>query len=69
MKEYKVIIAPVAKDELEAIRKYIIDTFADVLAADKLKLKILKEISSLNIFPQRYQIYNFCKKICYHVHH
>ena len=58
MKEYQVIIAPAARDELDAIKKYIIDTFADVLAADKLELKILQEISSLNIFPQRYQIYN-----------
>lgn len=68
MKEYKVIITPKANEELEAIRKYIIKTFADILAADKLKLQILQEINSLNLFPQRYRIFNVTYRLPKNIH-
>lgn len=68
MKEYKVLITPKAKVELESIHNYIIETFADILAADKLKLQILQRISSLNTFPQRYQIFNVTYRLPKNIH-
>ena len=56
MRKYKVVLAKEAKDDLENIHNYIKDASSEQ-NADIVTMKILKKISSFDVFPERSEIF------------
>ncbi|MEY8420580.1 type II toxin-antitoxin system RelE/ParE family toxin [Oscillospiraceae bacterium 44-5] len=55
-KKYTVYYSPAAKDDLKSVYSYIAFTLLEKKTAADQTNRIRKEIRSLNVFPERYQL-------------
>lgn len=67
MSIYQVLVSPATQNKIDTIYDYIAINLQNIDAVSNIKTMIINEISSLNIFPERYQIfktkYNFNQPI------
>ena len=62
IRRYKVIISPDVKDELQTIYSYIEVNYKNRNSAKKVIQKLLKSMSSLSYFPEKYVKFQYFKK-------
>lgn len=56
MKRYKVIVTGKAKAEIREIKNYIAKTLHEPRTADRILVKLLREVDSLETMPERYPL-------------